>query len=196
MHKTNSFVERSVVTIAGFNFNKDLDSYIEKRKKNNEPFEIGKAQPRAEMTDDDYDEPERKNNKKLNLSSILRRRIPSEDEIESENKKRAKAKEEELEKEIEDLDEAEDEIEAEKESIFQKLGKIFGGSRKEELYEEAEIEVVEQEQAALNEEVKETLKIVHKWLEQLPPEKLERFKRSPDFARYKELLRNLGLIKK
>lgn len=141
------------------------------------------------------DETLSKSNQKITLSTILRRRIPDEEEIAREQKVRIKQEVEEIEEEIEDIDEMEDELETEKESLFYKLRRMFGGKAKEELYEEAEIQAAEQEQAILDEEVRETIKILHRWLEQLPPEKLEQFKRSSDFARYKELLRKFGMIK-
>ena len=183
-----------MVQIAKPEFNKEIDSYLDKRRKEQEPFEISKEK-REKMIEQEYDEMDDKPKQKITLSTLLRRRIPDEDVIEREQKVRRKQEVEDIQEEIEDLDEMEDELETEKESLFYRLRRVFGGKAKEELYEEAEIEAAEQEQAVLDEQVRETIKILHRWLEQLPPDKLEQFKRSADFARYKELLRKFGMIK-
>jgi len=52
----------------------------------------------------------------------------------------------------------------------------------------------EEEEYTLD-EIKQVLKVLHKWLEELPPDKKEQFKRSEDFVKYKEALHKLGLIK-
>lgn len=69
--------------------------------------------------------------------------------------------------------------------------KIFG-TRQEP---EEDMEIEQPTEPDFEEELKDTIKMIHKWLEQLPPEKLAQFKRSPDFERYKKLLRRLKLIK-
>ena len=65
-------------------------------------------------------------------------------------------------------------------------------------YEEEDVyeEEVEEEKSDEYEDIKQTIKILHKWLEKLPPEKINQFKRSEDFQKYKESLDRLGLIKK
>lgn len=193
MNIKSTIYARRVVQIVKPELNKEIDSYIGKRRQELEPFEISKE--KREKMEDYEDETLSKTNQKITLSTLLRRRIPDEEEIEKEQKARKNKEIQEIEEEVEDIDEMEDELENEKESLFYKLRKMFGGKGKEELYEEAEIEVAEQEQAILDEQVKETIKILHRWLEQLPPDKLDQFKRSADFARYKELLRKFGMIK-
>lgn len=135
------------------------------------------------------DEKTYKSSNKVTLSSLLRKRIPDDEEIQ----KKAKTKKqiEEVEEDLEEVEEIEDETE--KESIMQKLKKIFAKKPSEDIYEE---EQIDEEKKILDEDIKETIKILHRWLEQLPPDKLEQFKRSSDFVRYKELLRKLGMIKK
>ncbi len=51
-------------------------------------------------------------------------------------------------------------------------------------------------QPAVDEDVKEVLKITFKWLKQMDPEQIEQIKRSPDFEKYKAVLDKYGLIKK
>ena len=89
----------------------------------------------------------------------------------------------------EDVEELEDEIEEKKESVFRRLFNIFKTKPKEEIIEEV------QDEYTLNEDVKDALKILTNWLKQLPPEKLKRFKESPDFEKYKEILKKYNLIK-
>ncbi|MFT4311128.1 MAG: hypothetical protein ACMXX7_00720 [Candidatus Woesearchaeota archaeon] len=45
------------------------------------------------------------------------------------------------------------------------------------------------------EELKELVKILHKWIEKLPSDKINQFKRSPDFEKYKSGLKKLNMIK-
>lgn len=44
-------------------------------------------------------------------------------------------------------------------------------------------------------EYREAIKILHRWVEKLDPETLNQFKRSPDFEKYKEILKTLNMIK-
>ncbi|MGV8168687.1 MAG: hypothetical protein ACP5N3_01385 [Candidatus Nanoarchaeia archaeon] len=75
------------------------------------------------------------------------------------------------------------------------MNKLFGfGNKKQEQDEQEQAMLAQQQQQSI-EDMKETIKILHKWLEKLPPDKIYEFKRSPDFEKYKEGLRKLGLIK-
>lgn len=58
---------------------------------------------------------------------------------------------------------------------------------------EEEIEVAQVE--SNEEEYREAIKILHKWLEKLDPDTLNRFKRSEDFEKYKSVLKKLNMIK-
>ena len=49
---------------------------------------------------------------------------------------------------------------------------------------------------ALDEDVKEVLKITFKWLKQMDPDQVEEIKSSSDFEKYKKVLDKYGLIKK
>jgi hypothetical protein len=66
--------------------------------------------------------------------------------------------------------------------------------KKEEDYEM--VETAPAAQPAMDEEVKEVLKITFKWLKMMDPETIDEIKRSPDFEKYKRVLDKYGLIKK
>jgi hypothetical protein len=46
-----------------------------------------------------------------------------------------------------------------------------------------------------DEEMKQFLKTMHRWITQLPPEKQQEFKSSEDFKVYTDMLRKYNLIK-
>ena len=101
---------------------------------------------------------------------------------------------------VEEDDDFEDEVQEKasaprdrKEGSF--MNKIFGfgNSKRKEEDEDNAMQLQIQQQNI--EDLKETIKVLHRWLEKLPPEKISEFKRSPDFEKYKEGLRKLGLIK-
>ncbi len=84
-------------------------------------------------------------------------------------------------------EEIEEEIE-ETEGFFEKLLSLF---RKKEPVEEYDDEQEEPE----DNDLKEVFKIITKWLNFLPPHKLNEFKKSEDFKKYKEFLLKHKLIK-
>ena len=114
-----------------------------------------------------------------------------EDEIE-ETEKEIIDKEEE----IKGIRDEEAELIEEREGM---LKKFFG---KINIFKRTPMETVElpaedyEQEPVLDEDVIEVLKIMHKWLEQLPPSKKRSFKASKDFQKYKEVLDKYGLIKK
>lgn len=69
----------------------------------------------------------------------------------------------------------------------------FGSKKKEQEEDDSSMELQVQRQNI--EDLKETIKVLHRWLEKLPPDKISEFKRSPDFEKYKSGLKKLGLIK-
>jgi hypothetical protein len=77
------------------------------------------------------------------------------------------------------------------------MSKLFNfGSKKQEEHEDDNNQAMAMQQQQQNiEDLKETIKVLHRWLEKLPPDKISEFKRSPDFEKYKDGLRKLGLIK-
>lgn len=187
-----------MVKISKFDFNDDLDDYIEQRKEDASPFEraVSKVKGKFQPVDKIIEEKPRKKRRQYSfISSIFRRRIPSEEEIEEElgtlspqEKKELKQEEEK----IEDAEELDEELEAQRESMITRF------LRKLRIYRRAQEEDYEedlQEEPVVDEEMKELLKVLHKWLEQLPYDKKEQFKRSEDFQKYKETLRRYNLIK-
>jgi len=98
---------------------------------------------------------------------------------------------EDLEEVEENIDEAKEEVEEKKENIFRRLVNMFSFYKKKR-----EDENIEQEDGeSLNDDVKETLKILTEWIKKLPPEKMKQFKESDDFVKYKDVLKKYGLIK-
>jgi hypothetical protein len=75
------------------------------------------------------------------------------------------------------------------------MSKLFNFGSKKQEKEENDNSMAMQEQQQNIEDLKETIKVLHRWLEKLPPDKIYEFKRSPDFEKYKDGLRKLGLIK-
>lgn len=62
-------------------------------------------------------------------------------------------------------------------------------------FDEVDDDVIEPETENNEEEYREAIKILHKWVEKLDPQTLNQFKRSEDFQKYKEVLTKLKLIK-
>jgi hypothetical protein len=115
-----------------------------------------------------------------------------------------KARLEKMEQKIEKLDEAEHEhpeaapqLEREKESLVKRFFNLFRGyERRHQLDKRmGQLEVYEAEVAAKDEEVKRVLKQIHGWLERLPPDEKEAFRRSSAFHDYKALLEKYGLLR-
>jgi len=75
-----------------------------------------------------------------------------------------------------------------KRSIFKKLKQSFGKSTHVHFYGE--------DGPGVDQDLKEVLKVTHKWIEKLPPAKIKEFKESSDFLMYKDILEKYGLIKK
>lgn len=69
--------------------------------------------------------------------------------------------------------------------------------RKQPVYEDDwdEDEVAVQEPSVEEQELREAIKILHKWIEKLDPDTLNQFKRSEDFEKYKSILKSLNMIK-
>ncbi|HJX05320.1 MAG TPA: hypothetical protein VJ461_01275 [Candidatus Nanoarchaeia archaeon] len=95
------------------------------------------------------------------------------------------------------------EIKEEEEALIEKreglLTKFFGRINvfKRRPMEAAEVSVDEMEkEPSIDPEVVEVIKIMHKWLNELPPGKKRSFKASSDFQKYKEILEKHGLVKK
>jgi hypothetical protein len=195
-------------------FNDDLDDYINSRKDKGKLqkkafFRIKKkqknrAQESQQLDLSEDDAPEETKEVRFSVFSFFRKRIPDEEAVakQQEDKKAAsiaasqngKLQPETLVVEDDELEEDEQEMndEPETKSSPSFIGKIFGGNRKKQ--DEEQQMLLQQQQQDID-DMKETIKILHTWLEKLPPEKIAEFKRSPDFEKYKAGLRKLGLIK-
>ena len=105
----------------------------------------------------------------------------------------------EIEDEITEVDQEVEELEEKRESLIKRFFSIFRSNRSKPIEEEEPFEHAEDVELDPNEvlkaETRQTLKIIHKWISRLPPEQIDAFKRSPDFARYKELLEKYNLLK-
>ena len=79
------------------------------------------------------------------------------------------------------------------------MSRIFGRKRthydEDEEYDSEEVQVQETKIDTEKEELKDLVKILHKWIEKLPSDKINEFKRSPDFEKYKSGLKKLNMIK-
>ncbi|MCF7871689.1 hypothetical protein K9L97_01525 [Candidatus Woesearchaeota archaeon] len=160
-------------------FNRDMDDYLNSRK--------GESQSSMRSG-------------ALKLFSFFQRRIPNDEEIEMRAREREVENVRELENmqdDVEDIQAAEDAMELEREGIFKRFLKLLRLGGRSDFPEEEEVleSVAEQKALELEESFKDTVKMLHKWLEMLPAEKMDQFKRSDDFQRYKEVLKKLGMIK-
>jgi hypothetical protein len=187
-----------VVIIAKDEFNMDLDKYIDKKRRGGTLGFKGTKSifTRAER----YEETPRKQAFSFSsVTRVFRKRIPGEEDIERRSHVRKKQEEpvkkeelEDMEYELKDIEEEEYELEAEREGLLKRFFKklrIFNKAPEESLEEEYE------EEPSVDEELREAIKILHKWIEKLPKKELNEFKNSPDFAKYKDALKKLKMIK-
>ena len=72
---------------------------------------------------------------------------------------------------------------------------LFRRRPKYEEFDDEENEVMTADPENNEEDYREAIKILHKWVEKLDPHTLNQFKRSEDFGKYKEVLAKLKLIK-
>lgn len=101
---------------------------------------------------------------------------------------------EDMEEDIEELDAEIEELEEERESLWSRFLRSMRSSRRSE--GEIKDDLLDEVVPVMDEEMKETLKLLHKWLEKLPPSDMNAFKRSDDFQRYKSMLEKYGLVKR
>ncbi len=94
--------------------------------------------------------------------------------------------------------EAAPELEEVRESLWERFTGMFRSyERRHRLEEKAmDLETYERDVLHDEEEVRKTLKTIHKWLERLPMEEKQAFRRSPDFQEYKALLEKYSIAKK
>ena len=101
---------------------------------------------------------------------------------------------EDMEDEIEELDDEIEELEEARESLWTRFLKSMRSSRRSEAA--IRDDLLDDVVPAIDEDVKSILKVIHAWLEKLPPSEMAKFKQSGDFQEYKLILEKYGLIKK
>ena len=180
-----------MVKIVQKDFNMDMDRYIKNRRDREEP----------EVTFKDRLLDMRNNMNEWKIFSLFKKKESDEEYLDEDELLEEDVDNfSEEESEIEAIDELEDELEERRESVLKRFFKklrLFNRSKvsdegdlEDDYYEEDDFE----EDDSLD-DIKDVIKITHTWLEQLPPETLDRFKRSEDFVKYKEVLKKLKMIK-
>lgn len=176
----------AVVEIGRKDFNMEMDSYIKNRRSKEYSKDSKSLGERfSDLKDDVYE---------WKVFSLFRRKGSDRyvDDIEEDDEDYT-----EEETEIEAIDELEDELEERREGVLRRFfKKLRLAGRKSPVEEDFdEDEVLEEDDGADLDDIREVIKITHSWLEELPPETLNRFKRSEDFVKYKEVLKKLKMIK-
>ena len=214
-----------MVKIASKDFNKNIGNYIDKRKRGsssklnlklNLPF--GKKKNYDEEVPDlgpsevhvEYKQPGRLSKKISGLFSfrkkMIQEAVESED-LSPEEMAKLRAMEDDIEEAEQEIDEKEGEVreirEEEAEIVADRESMLKRLFQKLNVFKRISMETVDLpdeyqqgEAPALDQDVINVLKIVHKWIEQLTPPKKRSFKASKDFQKYKTVLDKYGLIKK
>ncbi|MBU0757655.1 MAG: hypothetical protein KKF44_06300 [Nanoarchaeota archaeon] len=189
-----------VIKINQHEINQDLDSYISDRVDPKDRKRTIKkdyvSDSSFEQEDFEFYEPKEPFYRKIfNLFGRKKTEIIREiDEFEEEVEK-------DIEEATDDMDEFEEEetIAANKPGFFQKLIRLFRFSYDEydapSDEEEAIYDELDQKNFELPDDVKEIIKIQHKWIQKLAPDKKKEFKESMDFEKYKDMLSKYNLIK-
>jgi len=181
-----------VVNIGQKTFNRDMDNYIKDRRKSPSFFKETSFRFTVER--------EQGGGSFLNkiFSREKKARIEVEEDLPIETHERTKAEVKEIEQEIDDYEELEEHIEHKREGaigrLFRKIG-LGGGQRHMDDYQGEDMGDEPFAFLTMQRDIKEALKIVNKWMGKLPPKKLQEFKNSEDFTRYKDLLKKHNLIK-
>ncbi len=108
-----------------------------------------------------------------------------------------------VEDEYKNIEEMDEELDVPEPGFLEKLASFLGFGEKvpEDDYKDIEefnpeqFAEEESEKLMFEEDVKEVLKITHKWIERLPAKKKKEFKDSEDFDKYKTLLDKMDLLK-
>jgi len=205
-----------VVKIAAKDFNKEIGSYIGKRRSRAGLFGWKKKQPgvkpkhkKTKVGPDvqvEYKQPGLLS-KLFSFRRGLIKETEQTEELSPEEMAKLKGMEDEIEETEEKIAKKEEEaqeIKKEEEVLVEKrenlLTKFFGkinifNRRKMEPAEASAQEYVE-EVPVVPEDIIEVIKISHKWIGELTPGKKRSFKASNDFQKYKEVLEKYGLAKK
>lgn len=163
-------------------FNRELVSYIRKKKSKAKK----KYSPKAKEADVYYQEQKPSLWNKL-FTKRMEAKMPREKVAEI---KEIEEEIEETDQEIKEAEEIEKTAEIRKERLFSRLFRKMKGADKEKP-EFPEEEAMPQ----LDEDVKDILKITFNWINKLPKAKLQEFKSSEDFEKYKVILMKYGLVK-
>jgi hypothetical protein len=166
-----------VVKINGNDFNKDMDDYLNKRRSQDdssirfmdslkEKFQGFKIKRKQRLEEDEYN---------------VRSSGYEDSDFEEDN-------DESFEEEV-----VEEPVTAPRRSL---ISWLFRRRNKKPVVEDdwEEDEVVK-EPSFEEQEYREAIKILHRWVEKLDHDTLNQFKRSPDFEKYKETLKKLNMIK-
>lgn len=208
-----------MVNIAKRDFNKDLGSYIDKRRKGSGlglsfklPFKK-KSKGVDEVVPDigptevhvEYKEP----GKLAKLFSFRKKLIKETaltEDLTPEEMARLRGMEDDIEDTEKMIVEKEDEIreirDEEEGLVERREGLLKGFFSKINVFKRRPMETVKlpdeyaEEGPALDTDVVEVLKVMHRWIEQLTPVKRRSFKASKDFKKYKAVLEKYGLIRK
>ncbi|MDD3175278.1 MAG: hypothetical protein PHU51_02270 [Candidatus Nanoarchaeia archaeon] len=189
-------------------FNKDFDSYLNKRLDKKTPNFFFKAvesliptSKGKKNTSNTYDVV-RPKPKKSFLSIIFKKFYSNTSNSYDDFENYDDADEEitEIEEEIETVDEAVEELEEKRDSLLRRLFKSLFGIKSKSAEEDIDEDLIAQNipspDAELKDETKKVLKSLHRWISKLPPEHIESFRRSQDFIDYKDILDKYGILKK
>jgi len=188
------------------NFNLDMDKYIKKIRRTRSDgvdYSEGTAKSKTvsegegivNLCDDEIiiEEKEEKGIKKIILSIFKRKDRNQEPELVEEIEINEEGSEDPNELDMNE-DELED-FEEKTESIFKRLFAMLKPNK--EFSESDELEYYDEpEETDIITDIKRTFKALNFWLEKLPAEEKEKFKKSEDFQTYKSFLKKYNLIKK
>lgn len=197
-----------MVTIVKKAFNDDLDDYLDKlhgkrersvevvRKPQKKQTHTGKMpdQVSEEEIFVEYDDARPSIGVGSWISGLFAKKSPDEKYLRDDIPVTEAKVLEEVEEEVEEINEEIEELEEKRDSLWSRFLKSMRSSRKSD--EEMKEELLEKVIPALDADMKETLKMLHKWLEKLSPQEMRAFKASNDFLVYKNTLERYGLIKK
>lgn len=193
------------MVIIAKNFNDDMDNYLDrlygkkeryidtvKKQKKKAPVEKVPVDVSEEEVFVEYDDARPSLGFTSWLSGLFARRMPDERVPEDLPETEAKVLED-MEGEIEEIDNEIGVLEDERESLWTRFLKRMRFDRRSE--GDIKDDLLDEVVPVMDEEMKETLKLLHAWLERLSPAEMNAFRRSDDFQKYKAMLEKYGLVK-
>lgn len=190
----------------GNKFNKDMERYIKGRRSSRLDIRFPSRKKKPEEVPEVNSNEITVEHRETWWSRLFRReQLEPEEDLSPEEQARLDA----MEQEIEAIDEAEEDstdpddiemLEEARESILERLFQSLRFFRRRHRLEDqaermAELEEEEAEQLVMDEEMKEVLKITHKWLGKLMKRYKDEFKKSKDYERYVTILEKYGVAK-